>query len=191
MHPGDAHVVWLDGEAGQDCLHADGARLAVRGIRALYADQEFHRGNRRDGGIVKAEDRIHVEPAALDRDEDAGVEDYSPGHPRTSSLKADRSSSCTRSRSSANPASAGLSRRAALSRSADVRRSGTSRPTGTPSRVITTVSPCSTASRMLAKLRAACVAVTAIMNTHYQISSAYAYTDGRRLTLTGSWPAKP
>jgi hypothetical protein len=56
-----------------------------------------------------------------------------------------------------------------LSRSADVRRSGTSRPTGTPSRVMTTVSPCSTASRMLAKLRAACVAVTAIMDTYYQI----------------------
>jgi hypothetical protein len=27
MHPGDAHVVWLDGKAGQDCLHADGGRL--------------------------------------------------------------------------------------------------------------------------------------------------------------------
>src|SRR5579859_2458186 len=35
MHPGDAYVVWLDGKAGQDCLHADGARLAVRGVRAL------------------------------------------------------------------------------------------------------------------------------------------------------------
>ena len=49
-------------------------RCAV--FRALDADQEFHRRNRRDGGIVKADDRVHVEPAALDRDEDAGVEDY-------------------------------------------------------------------------------------------------------------------
>jgi hypothetical protein len=41
----------------------------------------------RAGVSGQAEDRVHVEPAALDRDEDAGAGDYSPGHPRTSSLK--------------------------------------------------------------------------------------------------------
>ena len=79
------------------------------------------------------------------------------------------------SRSSANPSSAGVSRSAALSRSAEVRRSGASRPMGTPSRVMTMVSPRSTWSRMLAKFRAACVAVTAITYTYYQTQSDYAY----------------
>jgi len=46
-----------------------------------------------------------------------------------------------------------------------------------PARVMTTVSPCSTASRMVAKVRAAWVAVTAIMNTYYQIYSAYMYAN--------------
>ncbi len=73
-------------------FHVYGPGWSVRPVRALDADQQFHRGDRGDGSVVGAEDRVYVQFAALDRDEDACVEDYSPGHPRTSSLKADRRS---------------------------------------------------------------------------------------------------
>jgi hypothetical protein len=66
----------------------------VRFAGAFHARQELHRGDRRNGGIISAEHGIHVDRAALGRDKDAGVEDNSPGHPRTSLLKAERRSSC-------------------------------------------------------------------------------------------------
>jgi hypothetical protein len=92
VHPGDAEVVGLDREAGQDRLHADGSGLAACLVRALDADQELHGGDRGDRGVVQTEEGVDVERASFERDEDAGVEDYSPGHPRTSSLKAEPSS---------------------------------------------------------------------------------------------------
>ena len=70
MHPGNADVVGLDWKAGQDRLHADCPRLAVRVIGAFHADQKFRRRNRRDGRIVNAEHGINVELATLDRDEE-------------------------------------------------------------------------------------------------------------------------
>ena len=63
-------------------LGADGPCLAVRFVGAFYVNQKFHGGNCRDGGIINAKYSIHVKLAALDRDQNAGVEDNSPGHAR-------------------------------------------------------------------------------------------------------------
>lgn len=80
MYPSNSDVVGLDRKAGQDRLYPDCPCLAVRFVGAFHANQKVHRGDCRDDGVVNAEYAIHVERAALKGDEDAGVEDNSPGH---------------------------------------------------------------------------------------------------------------
>jgi hypothetical protein len=64
----------------------------VRVVGTLDADEQFHGGDRRDGGVVSPQNSVDVQLAALDRDQNAGVEYYSPGQPRTSPLNAERRS---------------------------------------------------------------------------------------------------
>ncbi|MGH3181246.1 MAG: hypothetical protein ACRDOE_04965, partial [Streptosporangiaceae bacterium] len=58
-------------------------------IGAFHSHEKFHRCDGSDRSIIGTESLVDVKLAALDRDEDTRVQNYSPGHPRTSFVNAE------------------------------------------------------------------------------------------------------